>query len=209
MGYVFLCCGKFFCWRCLRGHRSDDGKAREQTRRIARRHTSIFGAHQALEGVVWLTEGEASGRCAGYSFAIIAFCLWPIYIPLAARLSECDATRRKLMLPFLVLGVVVSLAAASVLHSGLSIDFAAQHIKYLPGRRYPPVFDYLYAAAVVGPLLLHRSAYIELFGCLIAAFFAVSLLVFNPARYSVWCFFAAASSIVLYFFVATPKRAVR
>ncbi|MGO9545184.1 MAG: DUF6629 family protein [Rhodomicrobium sp.] len=169
----------------------------------------IFGAHQALEGAVWLTAGEGLGRCAGYSFASVAFCLWPVYIPWAARRSECNARRRTLMLPFLVLGVVVAVAAASVLHSGLKIDFAAHHIKYLPGRRYPLIFDYLYAAAVVGPILLHRSMYVKGFGCLIAAFFAVSLLVFNPARYSVWCFFAAASSIVLYFFAVSRNSRER
>ncbi len=38
----------------------------------------IFAAHQALEGAVWLTEGDGWGRCAGYSFASIAFCIWPV-----------------------------------------------------------------------------------------------------------------------------------
>jgi hypothetical protein len=70
-------------------------------------------------------------------------------------------------------------------------------------QRYPLVFDYLYAACVTGPLLLHRSIYLRIFGCLIRLFFGVSILVFNPARYSVWCFFAAVCSIVLYLFVAS------
>ena len=163
----------------------------------------IFAAHQALEGAVWLTEGEGWGRCAGYSFASIAFCFWPVYTPLAARLSKSSARRRMWMLPFLVLGVVVAVAAASVLYAGLKIDFAAHHIKYIPGRRYPLIFDYLYAAAVVGPLLLCRSIYLRIFGGSILAFFGLSTLLFNPARYSVWCFFAAASSIVLYLFIVS------
>jgi hypothetical protein len=165
----------------------------------------IFSAHQALEGFVWLTNAEGWGRCAGYSFAIIAFCLWPIYIPLAAWLSSSGDRRRMFMLFFLALGVVVAVAAASVLHSGLLIDFATNQIKYLPRRRYPLIFDYLYAASVAGPLLLHRNIYIKVFGCLIITFFAVSILVFNPARYSVWCFFAAASSLVLYFFILSTR----
>ncbi len=163
----------------------------------------LFGAHQALEGAVWLTVAEGWGRCAGYSFASIAFCFWPVYTPLAARLSEPDARRRTWMLPFLVLGVAVAVLAASVLLSGLKIDFATHHIKYLPRRRYPLIFDYLYAAAVVGPLLICRSIYLRIFGGSILAFFGVSTLLFNPARYSVWCFFAAASSVVLYFFIAS------
>jgi|SRR5208337_3354923 len=167
---------------------------------------AIFGLHQGLEGAEWLTGGEGWGRCAGYSFASIAFCLWPAYIPLEAWLSETSFRRRTWMLPFLVLGVVVAIATASVLHSGLKIDFAAHHIRYLPGRRYPLIFDYLYAIAVVGPLILSRNVYLRIFGGPILAFFAVSTLVFNPARYSVWCFFAGASSIVLYFFIASRAK---
>ncbi len=163
----------------------------------------IFGAHQALEGAVWLTEAEGWGRCAGYGFAGIAFCFWPVYTPLAAWLSEPDGSRRSWMLPFLVLGVAVAILAASVLYAGLKIDFAAHHIKYVPGRRYPLIFDYLYAAAVVGPLLLSRSIFLRIFGGLILAFFGVSTTLFNPARYSVWCFFAAISSAVLYFFIVS------
>jgi hypothetical protein len=57
---------------------------------------------------------------------------------------------------------------------------------------------------VSGQPLLHGSKYVKIFGCLILAFFAVSTPIFNPAHYSVWCFFAAGSSVVLYFFIAAP-----
>ncbi len=164
----------------------------------------IFALHQALEGVVWLTNAEGWwGRCAGYDYAIIAFCLWPLYVPVAAWLSETDPRRRRFMLGFLVLGVVVAAGAAYVLHAGLSIDFTTNQIRYLPAKRYPLIFDYIYAAAVTGPLLLHRNNYLRIFGCLILAFFGASILLFNPARYSVRRFFAVISSIVLYLFVAS------
>ena len=168
----------------------------------------IFALHQALEGVVWLTDAEGWwGRCAGYDFAIIAFCLWPLYVPVAAWLSETDPRRRRFMLGFLVLGAVVVAGAAWVLHAGLSIDFTTNQIRYLPAKRYPLIFDYIYAATVTGPLLLHRNNYLRIFGCLILVFFVASILLFNPARYSVWCFFAAISSIILYLFVASRSVA--
>jgi hypothetical protein len=169
----------------------------------------IFSLHQALEGLVWLTNAEGPGRCAGYSYAIIAFCLWPLYVPVAAWRSETDSHLRIFMLCFLLLGAVVAAAAAWVLVAGLTIDFATNKIRYLPTKRYPLVFDYVYAACVTGPFFLHRSVYLRIFGCLILGFFGVSILLFNPARYSVWCFFAAACSIVLYCFVTSrngPER---
>jgi hypothetical protein len=168
----------------------------------------LFSAHQALEGAVWLTGGEGLGQCAGYSFAIGAFCLWPVYIPLAAWISEPSPQLGNAMLGFLLLGAAIAATEAFVLYSGLTIEFAAHHIKYGPQQNYPPVFDYLYALAVLGPLFLYRNTYIRLFGGLVLVFFAVSTLIFNPERTSVWCFFAALSSVVLYFFVASKSAGV-
>jgi hypothetical protein len=163
----------------------------------------IFSLHQALEGLVWLTNAEGSGRCAGYGYATIAFCFWPLYVPIAAWRSETDSHLRMFMLCFSLLGALLAAAAVWLLFAGLTIDFATNKIRYLPTKRYPLVFDYLYAVCVTGPFLLHRNIYIRIFGCLILGFFGVSILLFNPARYSVWCFFAAVCSIVLYFFVAS------
>ncbi len=167
----------------------------------------IFSLQQVLEGVVWLTKGAGCGRDAGYCFVIIAFCLWPLYVPVATWRSEADPRQRAYMLSFAPPGAAVAAAAAWVLFVGLKIDFATNKIQYLPTTRYPLIFDYLYAICVTGPLLLHRNIYLRFFGILILVFFGLSTLLFNPARYSVWCFFAAISSIVLYFFVASRSSA--
>ncbi|MDR3422777.1 MAG: hypothetical protein P4L80_16290 [Xanthobacteraceae bacterium] len=169
----------------------------------------IFSLQQALEGFVWLTQAAGCGRDAGYGFAIIAFCLWPLYVPVASWRSETDRRLRAFMLSFALPGGVVAAAAAWALFVGLKIDFATNKIQYLPTTRYPLIFDYIYAACVIGPFLLHRNIYLRLFGCLILVFFGLSILLFNPARYSVWCFFAAISSIVLYFFVTSRNGRAR
>jgi hypothetical protein len=169
----------------------------------------IFSLQQALEGFVWLTKAEGCGRYAGFSFAVIAFCFWPLYVPVATWRSETNSRRRALMLSFSVLGAVIAAAAAWVLFAGLIIDFATNQIRYLPTTRYPLIFDDLYAVCVVAPFLLYRNVYLRIFGCLILVFFGTSTLLFNPARYSVWCFFAAVSSIVLYFSIASRNGSAR
>jgi hypothetical protein len=169
----------------------------------------VFSLQQALEGFVWLTKAAGCGRDAGYGFAIIAFCLWPLYVPVATWRSETDPRRRAYMLSFALPGAALAAAAAWVLFVGLKIDFATNKIQYLPTTRNPLIFDYLYAVCVTGPLLLHRNIYLRLFGILILVFFGLSTLLFNPARYSVWCFFAAICSIVLYLYVASRWPAAR
>ena len=163
----------------------------------------IFSLHQALEGLVWLTLAEGPGRCAGYSYATIAFCFWPLYVPIAAWRSETRLSPANVYALLFIVGHRTGRSRSLGTICRAYNRFSTNQIRYLPTKRYPPVFDYLYAACVTGPLLLHRSIYLRIFGCLILLFFGVSILVFNPARYSVWCFFAAVCSIVLYLFVAS------
>lgn len=163
----------------------------------------MFGAHQATEGYVWLTHAEGCGLYAAYTFASVAFCLWPVYVPTAVWLSETDPTRRKITLWIAVAGLALDIPVARAIIAGLDIDFATSHISYTPRIAYPPIYEYLYLAASVGALFVHRNAYVKTFGAVVVAFFSVSVLYFNQARFSVWCFFAALASALVYLFVVS------
>ena len=165
----------------------------------------LLGVHQTIEGFVWLTRAQGCGLYAAYGFAAIAFCLWPVYVPLATWLSETDPTRRKIMLALGALGVFVDANATLTIVLGLDIDFASNQIAYVPRGPYFRIFDFIYAACVVGPLVVHRNVYMRAFGALVAVFLALSMLLFDPARFSVWCFFAALSSVVVYVFVVSRE----
>ena len=167
----------------------------------------MLAAHQAIEGYVWLTRAQGCGLFAAYAFATIAFCLWPLYVPAAVYVSETDPARRRIILGLWALGAFVVVNAAATLTFGLDIDFATSQIGYVPKGPYFRIFDFLYTIAVVGPLVVHRSPYMKAFGALVLAFFAAAVLFFDPARFSVWCFFAAISSVVVYLFVQSRALA--
>ncbi len=169
----------------------------------------IFSVQQALEGIVWLSGGEGCGSFAADGFVIFAFIVWPLYTPLACWLSETASRPRKLMLALTCLGAVMAFLGVYALHRGLTIDFSTHHIKYLPVKRYPLIFDYIYAFGAIVPLMLYQSIYIRLYGLLALTGFVASTSMFNPARYSVWCFFAAASSIVLYLFIESRNASTQ
>ncbi len=167
----------------------------------------LFGAHQATEGYVWLTHAEGCGLYAAYAFASIAFCLWPVYVPTAVWLSETDPVRRRITLWIAVAGLALDIPVARAIIGGLDIDFASSHIAYTPRIAYPPIYEYLYLTASVGALFVHRNAYVKTFGAVVVAFFSVSVLYFNQARFSVWCFFAAIASALVYQFVVSRADA--
>lgn len=164
----------------------------------------LFGLHQAIEGVVWVYRGQDIGCYGGLAFASIAFCFWPVYVPLSCMLTEPNGLRRRMMLGLLLLGSFVSLYAAWILSFPLTIDFSSHKIAYITSQTGSRWVAYGYALCVTLPLLLMRNWYAKGFGVLVAVFLLTSLLWFRPAQFSVWCFFAALSSLLVY--LALPAR---
>jgi hypothetical protein len=85
----------------------------------------IFGAQQALEGMVWLNGGEGCGSFAADGFVIFAFVLWPIYTPLACWLSVTVSRPRKILLALVWLGGLMALLGVYALHRKRDVIDAA------------------------------------------------------------------------------------
>jgi len=166
----------------------------------------LFGLHQALEGIVWLCGGEACGYTSGYMFAFIAFCFWSSYIPIAAWFYEQDGFRRKCIAVVISFGVFITVYSAYIMMFPLTIDLAQHQVQYITSIKFSVFEEYFYAMVVAVPLLLIKNRFITLFGILVLTFFGVSNLYFNIARFSVWCFFAALSSVLIYLAVKQPKQ---
>src|ERR1700758_20214 len=72
----------------------------------------LFAAHQFIEGFVWLgLDGILSPQVThdmGAAFMLYAQGLLPFLLPLSVLLFEADAKSRKRMLPFLILGSLLT-----------------------------------------------------------------------------------------------------
>ncbi len=73
----------------------------------------IFGVQQISEGFVWIAL-QSSGNdlmlsIASYLFLFAVVVLWPFYLPLSVMLMEKEKSLRRLLIPFLVVGIIVSL----------------------------------------------------------------------------------------------------
>lgn len=166
----------------------------------------LFGLHQAIEGVVWVYRGEDIGCYGGLAFASIAFCFWPVYVPLACMLTQPKGARRQATAALFLLGCFVAVYAAWVLSFPLTIDFSSHKVAYITSQQGSQWVAYGYALCVTLPLLLMKNGYAKLFGLLVAVFLMTSLLWFRPAQFSVWCFFAALSSLLVYLALPAKSR---
>ena len=174
---------------------------------------AIFATHQFIEGVIWLNyEGVVPDTLrsgAVYAYALIAFVLWPIVVPLSAYLLEKGRDRRRIMLLCQAIGLAVGLALLfRLVRTAPQAAVDCCSISYLVHA--PEWFIVPYLIAVSIPFLASSQRSLVLFGVGIASSCAVVAVTTSVATFpSVWCFFAALLSAGLYLhFWAAARRSM-
>jgi len=176
----------------------------------------FFGLQQFTEGVLWLTipnpEYDGIQRIATHLFLILADVLWPTIIPLSVLLMESNARKRKIMWYLLIAGITVSVYySCCLLFLNVTPQIMGYHIMYnsdFPKTIAIPAFA-LYLIATITPLFIssiqrtHMMGILMFFSCLVTAIFFTQYLT------SVWCFFAALISAVIYWILSDAKKKFR
>ncbi len=172
---------------------------------------TLFAIHQFVEGFVWLgLDGKLSPRVthdAGAAFMLYAQGLLPALIPLSVLLFERTAKRRRRMLPFVVLGVGLTvyilwaLAAfpTQIYQRSNSIVYMNQGTNYL-------TVAVLYVVVTCGSLFFSENWDMVLFG---AANLVILLITMGIKRYaftSVWCAYAALASVIILAYFWRSRR---
>ena len=174
----------------------------------------LFGAQQAAEGALWigLSSGNESWQhLPVYIFLIFAQLVWPVWIPFSILHLENDRTRATIIKGMLGMGTFISLylmycmfvyEVKSEIHSG--------HILYT--LSFPTAFAWItnvfYFVPTVVPLFISSIKRIQLLGLAVLVAFAFSKIYFVEHLISVWCFFAAILSLIIFWIVSTFKKAI-
>jgi hypothetical protein len=162
----------------------------------------VFAAQQAVEGSVWLglahQAHDAQHQLLTNLFIYIALGLWPVVVPLSAMLVENVRPRRIAMAGLLVLAIPI--AVYGVIDGSLhpyNACVVGHSISYINGKLYPAALLASYVACTVAPMLLSSLRQLKLFGAVLALGLFAAWISFYEALVSVWCFFAAVSSVIL------------
>ena len=176
----------------------------------------VFAFQQFAEGAIWLTAGkpglEGIQAIATTIFLIMAQVIWPILVPIALLLMEHHKIRKKIL--YVLIGVG-ALAAAYYTYSMIFFHAYARisylHIEYKT-RNQPPlgilgiagIAAYLIATLV--PFFVSSIKRTYILGIIIGLSFIVSLIFFTLYLTSVWCFFAAVISFLIYYTIRASHR---
>jgi hypothetical protein len=176
----------------------------------------LFAAHQAAEGVVWLTFPPSSRveahRVATFAFLAVAMVLWPVWVSLSLRVAERRPARRRPLTAFVVVGVVVGIVSAILLATWPPVATIVGHsIRYdsegIGGRTAAWLIILFYLTPTVGPFFVSAMPMSRVIGATLVASLILAFVVEREALTSVWCFFAAILSVQTLIALRRERRA--
>lgn len=165
-----------------------------------------FSFQQALEGIQWLwLRSGAVCESAAYGFLFFALIIWPAAIPIGVYMV--DKERRSIVRWFVAAGVLLSVYFAYVVVlNGVSVAEINKSIHYtiispisFPGS----VLFYLVVTMV--PLFISSLVALRWFGVVMLFSSALAYYFFTITFMSVWCFFAAVLSALIFVYVYKEK----
>ncbi len=165
----------------------------------------FFSIQQFIEGTIWqsLTSG-ASAQLATYAYLSLVFIIWPNWIPLSiAVMSKRISEKKALVLP-MVAGICTSiLAIASFFASSPTARIIGNHIQY---TAHLPVWTFisgtfLYLIAAITPFFIPHIPNLWLMGVIAAISYTVSFIFYRAVLLSVWCFFTALLSVLVFIII--------
>ncbi len=171
----------------------------------------VFAVQQAIEGFLWLTLPDAanagiSGELAN-GFVVIALAVWPVLVPLAALLVEKDRGRRKVLLILSICGgIYAAYSAVGIYQAPYQAHIASYCIGYANGQTFPTAAGLAYGVLTCIPLLMSSDRTLQVLGVWVVAGLTISMLFFFYAFLSVWCFFAAVASCIVFFHIHFPQH---
>ena len=162
----------------------------------------LFAIQQVIEGVIWLTFTDglpALNAVMTHVYSFFSHVLWPVVVPLAVVLMEPNGWRRRTLIAFVAAGAAVGAYLLVVLMAYPTVSRpTGQHIEYNSPHFFAAVTMTLYLLSTAISPLLSTHRMVVVFGALALLSFGAAYAFYATWFISVWCFFAALLSAVVY-----------
>ncbi len=171
----------------------------------------FFGLQQIAEGFVWLSFKYGAphlNSCATNTFSFFAYIFWPIFVPFALYQLEKISWRKIILSIFFLFGLGVGVynflmlmwfpLTSKIVHSSIVYEFSSYHSS-------APLVIFLYLLTTCIGCLFSSYKTPKVLGVLVFLFAIISYEFYTIEFISVWCFFAAILSLLIYDFFAQRK----
>jgi len=173
----------------------------------------FFGLQQIVEGTLWISIPDHGlinlQKISTYLFLIMADVVWPVMIPLSVMFMEKNFKRKRIMLILLALGITLSIYySVCLLFLNVTPEITGYHIHY--STDFPEslamVAFIVYLIVTITPLFISSIKRTHLLGILMFLSCLITGIFFTQYLISVWCFFAALISGVIFWILRDSKR---
>ena len=169
----------------------------------------LFAVQQLSEGVIWLTfqvEAPLLNAVMTRVYSFFSHVLWPVYLPVAVLMVEPPGGRRRTLIPFVAAGAAVGAYLLYVLVVFPVVSRpTGQHLEYDSPHFFAAAVMTLYLLSTTVSPLLSTLRGVKVFGLLALLSFGAAYYFYATWFISVWCFFAALLSVVIYLHFALQK----
>lgn len=169
----------------------------------------LFAVQQLSEGVIWLTfsaDTPLINTVMTYVYSFFSHVLWPVYLPVAVLMIEPPGGRRRALTTLIVAGSAVGFYLLYVLVAYPVVSRpTGQHVEYDSPHFFAMEVMLLYLVSTTISPLLSSLRGVRVFGALALLSFGAAYYFYATWFISVWCFFAALLSFVIYFHFTRPK----
>ncbi len=173
----------------------------------------LFGIQQLCEGFVWLSLTHLQyahwQQAITHAFLFFAHALWPVWVPFAVLLFETKQPQKNIIFVFFILGLLLSIGEIFCL-SFYKVDsrIYGHHIEYL--ITYPKPFitisEIVYGVTTLIPCFISSFKKMRWFAIVLATSLIVTGIFYRAWLISVWCFFAALLSVIIYCILAAQNK---
>ncbi|GCD88562.1 DUF6629 family protein [Nocardioides sp. LS1] len=161
----------------------------------------LFAGHQLVEAFVWWgLEGKVAtevGHAAEWLYLAIAFGVLPILVPIAVGALEPVAHRRRTS-AFVALGTFVAVILMyGVVRGPLEARIRGHYVAYDVDLWHGGALTVLYVVATCGALLISDRRHVRAWGVANLAAVLVLAWVNQAGLISLWCVWAAVTSVAI------------
>lgn len=171
----------------------------------------LFAIQQLMEGVIWLTfqhDAPHLNTVMTHAYSFFSHVLWPVYVPVAVLLIEPLLSRRQALRAFAAGGIGLGVYLLYMLVAFPTISrITGQHIEYVSPHFFAVAVMTLYLLSTTVSPIISSHPMVKVFGVLALLAFGLAYYFYAVWFISVWCFFAALLSAVIYFHFAIRRLA--
>ncbi|MEK7791572.1 MAG: DUF6629 family protein [Pseudomonadota bacterium] len=167
----------------------------------------IFALQQLVEGALWvsLTDGYMVQTQFWLSnlYGVFIGIIWPLYAPFAVYSAETDLKRKKIITVIGVVGLGLAIyTTIGLANQPIVAEIVNHSIRYTHDVDRDKLVIVMYLLATCVPFIFSSYKHLYLAGIAITCGFFAAYFTYLETFASVWCFFAAIASSLIYFYFA-------